>query len=78
MRSSDRMFEVFHRLNTDFDGTGIGLTIVKRIIHRHGGTIWAEGKPGHGAVFYFTLGDGKHEINKREKKKQILWKADQN
>ena len=52
------IFRVFERLHTraDFAGTGIGLAIVERIVGRHGGQIWAEGVPGEGAVFCFTLG----------------------
>jgi len=51
----DRIFGLFNRLDPTIDGTGIGLTLVKRIIEIHGGRIWLESQPGKGTVFYFTL-----------------------
>jgi signal transduction histidine kinase len=52
----ENLFQIFRRFHPEFEGTGVGLSIVRKVINRHYGSIWVESEPGQGTTFFFTLG----------------------
>jgi len=75
---AENLFAPFRRLHTatEFPGTGIGLSIVQRIIRRHGGKVWAEGSVGHGAVIYFSVESSSQRPESRVSDRMLLERSD--
>ena len=69
MQYVDKIYLPFHRLNPrEFDGTGIGLAIVQRVVVRHDGQLWVDSQPGKGATFYFKLTASKPSVESGDQK----------